>query len=408
MATNQTITAGYKQTEVGVMPDDWKIVRFADFLDFKNGVNAEKKDYGSGIKFINVLEPITFSHLCSADIPGMVNLTNAAINMYAVKKGDLVFNRTSETDEELGLAAVYTDDDPVVFGGFVIRGRPTNALFDPTYTGFAFRAPFIRSQIIARGQGAVRANIGQSDLKKVYVPLPPISEQISISSVLTNVNDLIQNLEQLISKKISIKQGAMQELLTGKRRLPGYSGKWVTKYLGDIAVVTMGQSPQSIFYNKNGVGLPLIQGNADIEDRKTIIRTYTSSIPKKGKKGDTIMSVRAPVGEIAKAAFDCCLGRGVCAISYTNEFLYHYLVFFEKSWTKHSKGSTFDSVNSKEVNELKIQLPMDEGEQIKIAESLSSMDREIETLQMKLEKLKHIKQGMMQVLLTGKIRLPKT
>ena len=98
---------------------------------------------------------------------------------------------------------------------------------------------------------------------------------------------------------------------------------WDIIKMGKIATITMGQSPLSEFYNTELVGLPLIQGNADIENRKTIIRSYTSMITKKGKVGDIIMSVRAPVGEVAKSTFDCCLGRGVCAISYKNEYLYH-------------------------------------------------------------------------------------
>jgi type I restriction enzyme S subunit len=139
--------------------------------------------------------------------------------------------------------------------------------------------------------------------------------------------------------------------------------EWEVKQLGEMAKIIMGQSPKSVFYNTNGDGLPLIQGNADIENRKTIIRTFTSLITKKGKSGDIIMSVRAPVGEIARATFDCCLGRGVCAVSYKNDYLYHYLIHFEKFWTKLSKGSTFDSINSKEVNELEIALPKSDEEQ---------------------------------------------
>ncbi len=117
------------------------------------------------------------------------------------------------------------------------------------------------------------------------------------------------------------------------------------------------------------------------------------------------MSVRAPVGEIARATFDCCLGRGVCAISYRNDFLYHCLIYFEKDWVKLSKGSTFDSINSKEVNELELLIPPSDKEQSAIAEVLSDMDAEIEALEKKRDKYKAVKQGMMQELLTGKTRL---
>lgn len=180
---------------------------------------------------------------------------------------------------------------------------------------------------------------------------------------------------------------------------------WEVKTLGGIANIIMGQSPKSSFYNTQGDGLPLIQGNADITNRKTITRTFSSSIPKKGKTGDVIMSVRAPVGEIARAMFDCCLGRGVCGISYENDFLYHYLIYYEKSWVKLSKGSTFDSINSKEVNELQIPLPP-LPEQTAIATALSDVDNLITSLNKIINKKRNIKQGTMQELLTGKKRLP--
>ena len=177
---------------------------------------------------------------------------------------------------------------------------------------------------------------------------------------------------------------------------------WTVSKMGKIANVIMGQSPLSEFYNNKGIGLPLIQGNADIENRKTIVRSYSSMITKRGKLGDIIMSVRAPVGEVAKSTFDCCLGRGVCAISFKNEYLYHYLVFFEKSWAKFSTGSTFDSINSTQVIELPIPIPKDDSEQLLIANALSDMDALISQTEKLIEKKKAIKQGAMQELLKPK------
>jgi type I restriction enzyme S subunit len=93
--------------------------------------------------------------------------------------------------------------------------------------------------------------------------------------------------------------------------VPGFHREWEVKRLGDVAEIVMGQSPSSSNYNASGAGLPLIQGNADIKNRKTITRMFTTQITKRGKSGDILMSVRAPVGEISRAGFDVCLGRGV-------------------------------------------------------------------------------------------------
>jgi type I restriction enzyme, S subunit len=219
------------------------------------------------------------------------------------------------------------------------------------------------------------------------------------------VDGLLAGLDRLIAKKRAVKTAVMQQLLTGEVRVGEGNGRWETKPLGSIAEITMGQSPSSLFYNNKGIGLPLIQGNADIKNRRTTIRNYTSEITKRCYKGDIILSVRAPVGEVAKADFDACIGRGVCAISYPNDFLYYYLIYLEPQWGKLSKGSTFDSVNSTEVRALEIHLPTNSEEQRAITAILSDIDAEIAALETRRAKTQAIKQGMMQELLTGRTRL---
>ena len=200
---------GYKQTEVGVIPQDWSLGTFSDLFDFTNGVNADKSAYGRGVPFINVLEVITHTHIRFSQISGRVTLTKAQIDSFSVRRGDIVFNRTSETQEEVGLCSVYLDDEVVVFGGFVIRARPRRHFLDAVYSGYALRTPVVRSQISAMGQGAIRANVGQADLRKVYAPLPPRSEQEAIAEALSDADALIESLDQLIAKKRHLKQGAI-------------------------------------------------------------------------------------------------------------------------------------------------------------------------------------------------------
>lgn len=133
-----------------------------------------------------------------------------------------------------------------------------------------------------------------------------------------------------------------------------------------------------------------------------MIRNYTSQITKTANSGDIIMSVRAPVGEVSKTEFDCCIGRGVCSIRYENEYLYQYLIWFEIFWEKFSTGSTFDSVNSAQVKSINIALPKTLTEQKSIAQVLSDTDALIQALEKKIAKKKAIKKGVMQRLLTPK------
>lgn len=276
--------------------------------------------------------------------------------------------------------------------------------FDTDFLYYVLGSEETIQQYISMAAGSSVQNLNKEKVSHVVVVKPPISEQRRIAEALSDMDTLLTAMEKLIAKKRDIKQGAMQELLTGKRRLPGFEGEWVERKLEEIAPIIMGQSPDSLYYNDSSEGLPLIQGNADIENRFTITRFYTSKITKLANRGDIIMTVRAPVGEIARASSDCCLGRGVCAIK-GSEFLYHYLIFIEPTWSTLSTGSTFDSINSKTLYETRVYCPSNIIEQAAIAEILSDMDAEIHALTAKLKKLRHIKQGMMNELLTGRIHL---
>ena len=117
------------------------------------------------------------------------------------------------------------------------------------------------------------------------------------------------------------------------------------------------------------------------------------------------MSVRAPVGEVARATFDVCLGRGVCAVRFPNDYVFHYLVFLEPAWAKHSKGSTFESVNSTDVKGVEVRLPSDPDELTAVSVVLSDMDAELISLEARRVKTRALKQAMMQELLTGRTRL---
>lgn len=253
--------------------------------------------------------------------------------------------------------------------------------------------------------GSTHNTIYMPVFESMQILVPPRAEQEAIAEALSDADALIEGLERLIAKKCLIKQGAMQDLLTAKRRLPGFSGGWKTKRLGDIAQVVMGQSPRSAAYNVSGQGLPLIQGAADVKSRKTIKRVFTTEVTKLGKPGDIILTVRAPVGEVSRAGFDLCLGRGVCALRANDEFLYHVMINAEGAWSALSKGSTFDSVNSDGVRAFKIEYPLDGDERSAISTVLTDMDAEIHALETRLEKAWQVKEGMMQNLLTGRIRL---
>ena len=170
----------------------------------------------------------------------------------------------------------------------------------------------------------------------------------------------------------------------------------------------MGQSPSSVFYNSRGEGSPLIQGNADIKDRKTIERVWTTQGNKRCNLGDLILTVRAPVGSVAVASKNACIGRGVCGLKPIGDssFLFHALVHAEDRWQALEQGSTFTAANSDQVGKFPLRVPDNENEQRAIAKVLSDVDGLINALDALIAKKRAIKQATMQQLLTGKTRLP--
>ena len=206
----------------------------------------------------------------------------------------------------------------------------------------------------------------------------------------------------------------MQQLLTGKKRLvnpetgKAFEGEWEEVKLSQIANITMGSSPKSEAYNEIGDGLPLLQGNADIKARKSAPRIHTSQITKECSVGDILLSVRAPVGSVAKSLHKACIGRGISSIksksNVSQEFIYQWLLAFEPKWERFSQGSTFEAVNSNDIKTLHVTVPAF-YEQQKIASVLTAADKENEVLEAKLAHFKQEKKALMQQLLTGKRRV---
>ena len=418
---------GYKQTEVGVIPEEWEVKPFAELFAFRNGVNADKAAYGQGVRFINVLEPITYSHIRGPEITGQVTLPEAIIASYAVRRGDVLFNRTSETQEEVALAAIYLGAERVVFGGFVIRGRPLAENFDPVYAGYALRAPCIRSQIIPMGQGAVRANVGQQNLGRVLAPLPSLPEQRAIASALSDVDGLLGGLDRLIAKKRDLKQAAMQQLLTGQTRLPGFHAEWEVKTLYELA-----ERKKEFFDDGDWIesehitteGIRLIQtGNIGVgsfvekDDKKYINEASFSSLRcKQLKQGDLLVCRLADPAGRACVLGDIGEERIVTSVDVTifrppselADRLFLSQVFSTSDWFRavsdRSGGTTHKRISRGALGRLSIKLPP-LPEQTAIASVLTEMDAELAALTQRREKTRALKQAMMQELLTGRTRL---
>lgn len=383
----------FKDTELGKIPEEWEVCNLGSIgvpLMCKRIMKWQTNET-AGIPFYKIG---TFGKQADAFIaPDIWRYMITHFNY--PRKGDILISAAGT----IGRTVVF-DGQPSYFqdSNIVWIDNDEEKVLNP-YLEYAY------TKIAWSTDASTISRLYNNNLKSALILFPhDKAEQQRIASALSDADALVAELDALIEKKRAIMAGTMQELLTGKRRLQGFSGERKETSLSYFGNVTMGQSPSSLFYNDAKDGLPLIQGNADMCNRKSIIRNYTSKITKTCNAGDIIMSVRAPVGAVGIASFDSCIGRGVCAFK-RNNFLYYLLLFIEDDWSKLSAGSTFESVNGNHIRNFEVTIPSSLAEQRAIASILSDMDAEIAELEAKRDKYKEVRQGMMQQLLTGKIRL---
>lgn len=221
---------GYKKTKLGWIPEEWELATVSNYFEFKNGLNKGKEFFGYGTSIINYKDVYSKSFLNRENIEGLVDVNNSEKRRYSTKRGDVFFTRTSETIDEIAFSAVLMEDIPDgVFSGFVLRARPKKQdAINPEFSAYCFKTFQARKEIIRKSTLTTRALTNGSFLSEVIFALPPLPEQKVIAECLSDWDDAITNLTQLIKKKQMHKKALMQQLLSGKKRLQGFDGEWAT------------------------------------------------------------------------------------------------------------------------------------------------------------------------------------
>ena len=252
------------------------------------------------------------------------------------------------------------------------------------------------------GQPGSQVNLNSDLVKNQVINIPNEKEQEKISSFLESLDKII-TLHQHKLKKLNLAKKALLQKLFPRNgsqfpvvRFKGFTDAWEQRKLSDITEVIMGQSPSSKNYTDNPNDNILVQGNADLKDGKVIPRLWTKEITKTIDKDGIILTVRAPVGDVAKTDYKVVLGRGVAGIK-GNDYIYHFLQKLQNNqyWVSLSSGSTFESINSNDIKDLIIDIPSIE-EQTKISILLNNVNSIITLHQRKLEKLQEVKKGLLQ------------
>ncbi|WP_270312002.1 restriction endonuclease subunit S [Bacteroides uniformis] len=205
---------------------EWYSYPLTDFMSFKNGMNPDAKRFGHGTKFISVMDILNNQFIRYDNIRASVEVIAGDIETYGVNYGDILFQRSSETLEDVGQANVYLDSKPAVFGGFVIRGK-SKGNYHPMFFRYLLASPTARKRIIVKGAGAQHFNIGQDGLSKVYLDIPSIQEQEKIAKLLECIDDRIATQNKIIEDLNKLKSAIIEMEYTHKTKGNTHIGDFI-------------------------------------------------------------------------------------------------------------------------------------------------------------------------------------
>lgn len=389
MSSTTKISVGWMETTLG------------EFMEFKNGVNADKGAYGQGIKFINVMDVFKKSSLKEGDITGSVQITEKQLSEYSVVNGDILFNRTSETPEEIAFSAVYTGDETITFGGFVIRGRQTKNFLLPEFARYCFKSNRIRKEMIRRSQGKVRANIGQKDLKKIPILIPTTDEQEKIAHILSTWDAAIEKTEHLIVEK----KNQFRWIVASLINKANHHEREVSDFTIEVSTRNRDNAIELVLSvtNHSGFILPEDQferrvASANLSNYKIVNRGEYAYNPSRINVGSIARLDDWEIGSLSPMYIVFKLDETKIA----SDYFLHWLSSYEaKQRIKNSaQGSVRETVSFGDLGAIPIPLPSME-KQRKIAGKLNAIKHEIVLLQQLSEKYRTQKRGLMQKLLTG-------
>lgn len=214
-------TKGTKPSEIGEIPEDWDVNKLGELGKFKNGINKDADSFGHGSPFVNLMDVFGKPKISGAEDFGLINSTALEKKEYSISKGDVLFIRSSVKPSGVGLTSVaLANIENAVYSGFLIRFR-SNKKLDDNFKIHCFYDESFRTRIIAASTVSANTNINQDALKEIQIAYPTdINEQTAIATILSDMDNEIQTLEQRLAKTRQVKQGMMQELLTGRTRLP--------------------------------------------------------------------------------------------------------------------------------------------------------------------------------------------
>ena len=361
---------------------EWEELGLSELLDFKNGLNPKPDKFGKGIKFISVMDILNNAVITYDCIKASVDVTEKELSDFSVEKGDILFQRSSETLEDVGRANVYMDDKTAVFGGFVIRGKKKGE-YDPQYFNYLLRSPFARKRIIPMGAGAQHFNIGQEGLSKVKLHFANIEEQKKIGKMLSLLderiatqNKIIEDLKKLKSAIIDYAINSLDSGFVKFGSLYEMAGEGGTPTTSNVSFYDNGKIP---FIKIDDLKKKYLTENKDFITELGLQKSSAWLVP----THSILFSNGATIGEISITTYPVCTKQGILGIvpkqNIDVEFLYYFMSssYFKKAVSRIVTEGTMKTAYLKDINNILCPIPTKEKQQ-EIAKMPSALNSKID------------------------------
>ena len=324
---------------------EWEEHTLSEYLEFKNGLNPDAKRIGNGLPFISVMDVLSEGVIRYDNIRGKVDATEKEIECFGVKNGDILFQRSSETLEDVGRANVYMDDRTAIYGGFVIRGRKIGN-YDPMFFKFLLATPLARKSTCRMGAGAQHFNIGQEGLSKISLFFPHIEEQRKIASLLSLIDQRIATQNKII-EDLKLLKSAIAE--TVFNNMKGH----LTTNLSTICNIVKGKqvngeelSEKGKYYVMNGGITP----SGYYDQCNTPDNTISIS-----EGGNSCGYVQYNKSSFWSGGHCYTLQDITCGVDI--QYLFHYLKRYESNIMNLRIGTGLPNIQKKDLENFRIALP---------------------------------------------------
>jgi len=418
------VKPGYKQTEVGVIPEEWDVLACRELcVKIQDGTHFSPKIRGNDYLYVTS-KNVGFGVLDISDADRIDSVQHRSIYRRCdVKKGDLLLTKDGANTGNAALNPLTEE--------FSLLSSVAFLRFDPE----CYKADYFLQQILSSpGQHRIKdamsgnaiTRLTLEKIRNLKFPVPPLHEQQVIAEALSDVDALLMGLDRLIAKKRDLKQAAMQQLLTGKTRLPGFSGEWSEKFMPHVCWFQEGPGVRNTQFTTGGVkllnGTNIFRGRINLDTTERFISEqeaygpYAHFLADCGDiviacSGISVEKFHEKVAVVSSEHLPFCMNTSTMRFkpyekSLVRGYLSHFLMssIFKRQIAPQATGSAQLNFGPSHVTRVTLPLPS-LAEQTAIAEVLSDMDAEIAALEERRKKTRAIKQGMMQELLTGKTRL---